>query len=139
MLGHRVYAYGTLQEPSIFRQIVGRAVPGSPATLEGYARFAIRGRVYPAIIEQAGARVSGLLYTELDAGELDLLDTYEGALYERREVAVLTRDEATSAFTYVLRAQYRHLLSTDAWDHDEFRRNHLATYLARIAVTARAP
>jgi gamma-glutamylcyclotransferase (GGCT)/AIG2-like uncharacterized protein YtfP len=134
-----VYVYGTLQEPSIVRLIVGRTLVGAAAVLEGHARFRLEHKVYPAIVAQPGERVSGLLYSGLTQSELRRLDEYEGPLYERRELSVSRSGAATRAFTYVLKEQNRHLLSPEPWSLEQFRREHLASYLARITPTARAP
>ncbi len=139
MIASNVYAYGTLQEPDVFRLIVGRSIAGAAALLEGHARFRLRNKVYPAIVAQPGQSVPGLLYTGVTTAELARLDEYEGPLYERRELRVSSAGTETLAFTYVLSDRARHLLSPEPWDIEQFRREHLASYLRRITLTARAP
>lgn len=139
MKAKALYVYGTLQVPAIFRQIVGRALTGEPATLEGYARYRVQSRVYPAIVEQAGGRVEGLVYAGLSSTELAHLDLYEGDLYERRVVELTRQGVGTLAHVYVLRAGQHHLLSSEAWDLEAFTRDHLNDYLNQIRVTSRAP
>lgn len=139
MRTHALYVYGTLQVPAIFQQIVGRALRAVPATLEGYARYRVQARVYPAIVEQAGGRVEGLVYGGLSSAELERLDLYEGDLYERRVVDLSKGGVFIQAHVYVLRVDQHHLLSSDAWDLDTFTRDHLKDYLSQISVTSRAP
>ena len=139
MKGHALYVYGTLQVPAIIQQIVGRALRGQPAALEGYARYRVQARVYPAIVEHVGGRVEGLVYGGLSSTELEQLDLYEGELYERRVVDVWKGGVVIQAHAYVLRASQHHLLSRDAWDLDAFARDHLKDYLSQISVTSRAP
>ena len=139
MVESNFYAYGTLQEPSILERIVGRSLVGVVAVLENHARFGLINKVYPAIVAEPGGHVSGLLYAGVTAHELARLDEYEGPLYERRELSVICSGTAASAFTYVLGERYRHLLSPDPWDFEKFRREHLSSYLERIALTSRAP
>jgi gamma-glutamylcyclotransferase (GGCT)/AIG2-like uncharacterized protein YtfP len=134
-----LYAYGTLQVPAIFENIVGRALEGYPATLEGYACHRMRERVYPAIVRHAGGRVAGLVYAGLSSAELDRLDHYEGEFYERRVLALFAGGARIEAHAYVLRSEHRHRLSSDTWDLDAFIRDHLASYLKRIRVTSKAP
>jgi hypothetical protein len=134
-----LYTYGTLQAASIIEHIVGRPLSGVPARLEGYARFRVRERAYPAIVEAVGAEVEGVLYAGLDAAELERLDVYEGDLYERRDVSVWVGSMAERAVTYVLRAELRHQLSDEPWDFAGFLRDHLDDYLALISQTSRAP
>lgn len=133
------YAYGTLQEPSILELIVGRSLVGMAAVLEGHARFALRDKVYPAIVAQPGGRVSGFLYSGVTLSELERLDVYEGPLYERTELSVMCSGTPARAFTYVLGEPHRHLLSPEPWDFERFRREHLRSYLERITLTSRAP
>jgi gamma-glutamylcyclotransferase (GGCT)/AIG2-like uncharacterized protein YtfP len=112
---------------------------GAPASLPGYVRYRIIDRVYPAIVAAPGWEVPGLLYSAIDADELQRLDDYEGPLYERRIVSVRGPEGALDVSTYVLRAQHGHRLSREPWDLDEFERDHLESYLERISATARAP
>lgn len=139
MSTHFLYTYGTLQVPAIFRHIVGRTVEGHPTSLDGYARYRVRACVYPAIVEELGGRVPGLVYGGLSTSELERLDNYEGELYERRLLPVLHGSLHVEAYVYVLRADQRHLLSTEAWDLDSFTREHLSRYLQQVSATSRAP
>jgi len=134
-----LYTYGTLQVEAIIELIVGRPLRGAAARLEGYARYRVAGRVYPAIVEALGSEVSGVLYSDLEAAELDRLDLYEGELYERREVSVWVGSGRVAAATYVVRPELRHRLSSEAWDLAGFQRHHLDAYLALISKTSRAP
>lgn len=134
-----LYTYGTLQLPQIMSQIVGRPVRGRPARLAGFARFRIRDRVYPAIVESPGAEVGGVLYEGLAAEELARLDDYEGPIYERRTVEIDVAGATLTACTYVLRPEHGARLSNEPWDLALFEREHLVSYLARISVTLRAP
>jgi gamma-glutamylcyclotransferase (GGCT)/AIG2-like uncharacterized protein YtfP len=134
-----LYTYGTLQLPQIISQIVGRPVLGRPARLAGFARYRIRDRVYPAIVESPGAELEGVVYEGLAADELLRLDDYEGPIYERIAVQIEVEGAALAACTYVLRPEHRARLSTEPWDLVSFEQEHLASYLARISVTLRAP
>lgn len=139
MTTHQLFAYGTLQVPAIVAQIVGRPLAGVPARLDGYARYRVEGRVYPAVVEAAAGEVAGILYAGLDAAELERLDIYEGDLYERREVAVCVGPVLARAATYVLRPELRHHLSDEPWDLERFWREHLDDYLSLVSRTSRAP
>lgn len=139
MKTQHLYTYGTLQVAAIIEHIVGRPLVGEPARLAGYARFRVKGRVYPAIVEAAGGEVSGVLYAGLEAAELERLDFYEGELYERREVSVGEGPAQRTAATYVLRPEHRHELSDEPWDLEGFLRDHLDDYIAIVAETSQAP
>jgi gamma-glutamylcyclotransferase (GGCT)/AIG2-like uncharacterized protein YtfP len=132
MSRHALFAYGTLLVPEVFYGVVGRQIDGQAARLAGHARFRLRGRVYPAIVAHPTQQVLGALYPDLGADELQRLDDYEGDLYERRAVSVLVGRLLLPAQAYVLAPAEAGELSADEWDLEQFRREHLASYLARI-------
>jgi len=134
-----LFTYGTLQNADVFAQVVGRSWLSSPARLEGYARYRVNHKPYPAIVAEPGAQVHGALYSGVTPLELERLDDYEGELYERRSLRVWVGTQALEAFTYLLRQEYRALLSAEAWELADFEREHLASYLSRISLTRRAP
>ena len=134
-----LFTYGTLQNAEILAQVVGRSWPSSPAVLKGYARYRVNDKPYPAIVEEPGAQVQGSLYSGVTEPELARLDDYEGELYERCSLRVWVGTQALDASTYLLRPEYRALLSAELWELADFEREHLAGYLSRISVTRRAP
>jgi gamma-glutamylcyclotransferase (GGCT)/AIG2-like uncharacterized protein YtfP len=134
-----LFTYGTLQNAEVIAQVVGRSWPSSPALLEGYARYRVNDKPYPALVEEPGAQVQGSLYLGVTQTELERLDDYEGELYERCSLRVWVDTQAFEAFTYLLRREYRVQLSGELWELADFEREHLASYLSRISVTRRAP
>ncbi|MEM7466438.1 MAG: gamma-glutamylcyclotransferase family protein [Pseudomonadota bacterium] len=128
-----LFAYGTLMAPQVFQLITNLKASSSAAKLRGFRRFSFEGQCYPGIMPaNAGDCVEGLLYADIPPQFWPQLDKYESYVYERKEVRVQTpKGENTVAETYIVRPAYRHLLSDDEWDFDEFVSNHLARYLAR--------
>lgn len=125
-----LFTYGTLMIPSMMHAVTGRHFAFREATARGYARFRIRGATYPGLVARPGAATDGVLYLDVDAPSLARLDAFEGALYRRTRLNVVTpENDALSAEGYVVRYEYRHRLSTDAWHLDDFRRDHLATFV----------
>jgi gamma-glutamylcyclotransferase (GGCT)/AIG2-like uncharacterized protein YtfP len=138
-----VFAYGTLLEPAVMRAVTGRRFGSQPAVLCSYARFRVRGAVYPGIIATPGALTEGAVYCDVDAVSLARLDTFEGALYDRvgLNVDVETGRRAAGpmrAEVYVIRPSQRQRLSAEAWDPEEFRRRRLGAYLAGVRDRAQA-
>ncbi|XP_065025432.1 AIG2-like protein D isoform X2 [Musa acuminata AAA Group] len=56
---HNVFVYGTLMADEVVRTILKRVPPASPAVLNDYHRFSIKGRVYPAILPAESKKVKG--------------------------------------------------------------------------------
>ncbi|RRT83663.1 hypothetical protein BHM03_00024933 [Ensete ventricosum] len=111
---HNVFVYGTLMADEVVRTILKRVPPASPAVLNDYHRFSIKGRVYPAILPVESKKVTGrvcpltLLYLmlvllEITDQELDKLDSFEDVEYERRtvEISLLDKSEKLVANAYV--------------------------------------
>lgn len=130
----RIFTYGTLMASEVMEALLGRRPPACPALLEGHTRYALRGRAYPGLVDEAGARTRGVLYGGLDAASVALIDHYESNLYERRHVRVRAAAGAElEAEAYVLRASQRHVLSGESWDLARFRAEHLAETVRHCA------
>lgn len=129
----KLFVYGTLQIPEVVRAVTGRRLVGRPAVLEGYERRCLRGRTYPGIARAVGRSTAGLLFPALEPRVLELLDDFEGALYERRVLTVKTPSDGRShrAQAYVVSEARADLLTARPWDGTEFAAKHLAAFLAR--------
>jgi gamma-glutamylcyclotransferase (GGCT)/AIG2-like uncharacterized protein YtfP len=137
-LSLQLFVYGTLQLPDILHAVVGERWHGRTALLEGYARYRMLGKPYPAIVADPTGSVLGLVYSGVSAPALESLDRYEGELYERRTLSVRVGSSILTAVSYVLGDRHRSLLLAEDWDLAGFER-HLADYQQRISVTHRAP
>lgn len=128
-----LFVYGTLLAPELRRALLGRAVAGTPAELDGYACFRVRHAPYPAIAPVPDATTAGELIGDLLPADLDKLDAYESAMYRRR--VVTTRDGAgndVEAFTYVIDEAAVQRLSDEHWDYAWFRLHKLDRYLKAL-------
>lgn len=128
-----LFVYGTLLDQEIFQRVTGvrrQGVAGVPAD---YERRPVRGEVFPAIIARSGATVSGLVYADISPAVMDLLDQYEGELYQRREVVIRLVDHGTVlAETYILVDGASHLLARGVWSLEGFRKKDKKRYPASI-------
>ncbi|MGL4514025.1 MAG: cupin domain-containing protein [Lacipirellulaceae bacterium] len=116
-----LFTYGTLMFPDVWRQVVGREARSVEATLIDYAPYRVDGEVYPALVAESGAETRGVVYLGLTGDEVERLDRFEGELYERRRVTVLTGDgRDVLAECYVARRAARDELTDELWDADEF-------------------
>jgi len=130
-----LFCYGSLEFAEVMRAVTGRDFAGEPATLDGFARYRVRGADYPGLVPEPGARTEGTLFAGLDAEALATLDRFEGALYERGTSDVRKRDGGSAAAqVYVVRESQRHVLSSAPWDKEAFAHDRLAAFLRRLRV-----
>jgi len=120
MVNRNLFAYGTLMCEDIFRSVAG-CLPGYvPALLKGYRRFRVTAELYPGIIEESSSQVQGIVYFNLGDDAWKQLDAFEGEQYERIFVTAQTDTGSVPAATYLFRRQFRHQLSTDSWEYEDF-------------------
>ena len=116
-----LFACGTLEAPAVLRAVAGRAAPGEPARLRGYAALCVRGADYPGLLAREGAVTEGTLYRGLASREFARIDAYEGALYVCRSLDVETHAGARcEARVYLLREGEEHQLDLQPWDRAAF-------------------
>lgn len=135
------FTYGSLMCEDIMSTVSGQVLPGESARLAGYARHPVSGEDYPGVVADPDAIVAGVLYRGLDASALARLDVFEGEMYERLPVLVnLVGGEVITAWCYIFRDQYRHLLLPGEWDFQSFLAEGKARFLARyMGFAALAP
>ncbi|MEM6284938.1 MAG: gamma-glutamylcyclotransferase family protein [Chloroflexota bacterium] len=94
----RLFIYGTLMLDDVQQRIIGREVPMTPATLQGYrkGRVTVEGKTYPRITADEAASVDGMVI-ELDDTEMQRVDAYEGSEYVR---IVVVLGDGTEAWVY---------------------------------------
>ncbi len=128
------FVYGTLQVPTVLERVLGRVPPSASAVLQGFERRSIEGQCYPAIITAPGRQVPGCVLYALTDAEWASLDVYEGAMYIRQWVSVALDDGPPSCRvqSYVLRAEYTHLLGAGAWSLTHFIEHDLNAFLAEL-------
>ncbi len=82
-----VFAYGTLRDPEVQRQLLGREIAASPDRLFGYriGTIDIDDETYQVAEPDPGGKVSGSVL-EVTPEELVKMDEYETDAYERREL-----------------------------------------------------
>ncbi len=125
-----LFCYGTLQHPDVMEALVGAKRPSHAARLEGYARSGLRGEIYPGIVPAPGASTSGLVYAQLEREDLEILDVFEGPLYERIAAEVVLANGArASAWVYAVHARQRDRVTGEAWSFERFCAEHAAAYV----------
>jgi gamma-glutamylcyclotransferase (GGCT)/AIG2-like uncharacterized protein YtfP len=116
-----IFAYGTLMIPSVMHVVTARHFGSQKAILRDYARFTVKGELYPGIIPVTDAITEGIIYFNVDELSLRRLDTFEGDFYQRTQIRVETEGKGIlNAETYVVKSEYLGYLSLKAWDVNEF-------------------
>jgi gamma-glutamylcyclotransferase (GGCT)/AIG2-like uncharacterized protein YtfP len=129
-----VFAYGTLEIPAVMEAVTGRRFSAREASVRGFARWRLRGQVFPAAVAEPGAVLAGRLYEGVDPATLARLDRFEGRAYERRTVPVqLAEGGERGAEIYLLAAGRRGELLAEPWDRAAFVAQHLGAYLESCA------
>jgi gamma-glutamylcyclotransferase (GGCT)/AIG2-like uncharacterized protein YtfP len=95
----KLFGYGTLLDLDVQQRIIGRPLKTHPVILDGYRRerIEIDGEAYPRITPDSSSIVQGAVM-EVTRAELEFIDGYEGADFER--VRVTLRD-GTEAWAYI--------------------------------------
>lgn len=94
-MGESLFCYGTLLDPEIQRQVIGRTVESRPDTLPGYRRDVLLlgcASYYIAVPDAQGEIRGGVI--EVTPDELLRIDRYEGEEYQRVKVTLASGAEA---------------------------------------------
>lgn len=124
-----IFTYGTLMFEPVWRAVLGEVAQSpAPALIEGFQRYRVQGELYPAVIRAAGEQVPGMLYSGVTDEQIATLDAFEGTDYQRTEVtAIMSASVNIKAGVYLfLRPE---LLEYQAWDPDQFEREHIDAFL----------
>ena len=90
----QLFVFGTLQEPDVQKEVMGRTIAGLSDTLEGYeiGTVEIENETYPNIKESPGSSVDGVVL-EVSPAELEKIDVYETDVYQRKRVVLKSGKE----------------------------------------------
>ena len=130
MIGVHVFTYGSLMIPRVMQVVTGHLFADSPALVQGFARYTLRGETYPGLVEEAMAATKGVLWHDVDEDSLSRLDVFEGEWYMRRSVPIIVDDQPIDAETYILAGAQRHRVSHRRWSRDRFETRYLQRFLA---------
>ena len=101
--------------------VAGRFFFSLEASVEGFARFMIKDRVYPGLTPAPAQITSGRLYYNVDSQSLNFIDCFEDEVYVREQVLAKTRDGVSiEAYAYIIPPEHRHMLSSEPWRQDQF-------------------
>ncbi len=119
-----LFAYGTLQHDLIISYVLGRVPESTPAMLDDFARYAIRGQDFPGLIPEPRAKTDGTAFFGILPAEWEKLDSYESDLYDRQSVTIVLKDgQPETANAYVIPHTYQHVLSNQLWEIKKYKPN----------------
>ena len=117
----RLFCYGTLQIPEVITTVTGTSFAGVPARLDGYACYRVKDAHYPGVVPCADKNTEGVLYTGIEEKDLQVLDRFEGSLYERQLLKTVTLDgHLRSAWVYVTPSAKAKQLTNQPWFLQDF-------------------
>ena len=117
-----IFTYGSLMIPSIFVSATGRQLVSQRAYLYDYGRFCLQQDTYPGMIAVKGDITEGMVYFDANNSDIQKLDVFEGDYYRRTPVCVFLDDKTViGAQSYVIKPEYRHILSDRHWDFEVFK------------------
>jgi gamma-glutamylcyclotransferase (GGCT)/AIG2-like uncharacterized protein YtfP len=95
----KLFAYGTLMDSAVQKEVFGRAAKSVSDILRGYKKekIKIEGKWYPLIVPDKSAKVKGLVL-EVTKRELEKIDDYETCAYKRNLIVL---ESGISAWVYV--------------------------------------
>ncbi|MCC6699685.1 MAG: gamma-glutamylcyclotransferase [Candidatus Hydrogenedentes bacterium] len=88
---HLLFAYGSLLTQRVQRSVIGREIAGTPDRLAGFRKTTLQDGddQYPNLSLDSQAYVDGQVL-EISDAELGRIDLYEGDLYVRRRVTLVS-------------------------------------------------
>ena len=125
-----IFTYGSLMFEQVWNEVVQGDYQSYPGTVSGFFRRSIQHEHYPAMLPgPVNAMVEGVLYLDIDSEDLTRLDQFEGSIYDRQDVQVMTDNNIYTAQAYVIKESYRNLVSDREWDPDKFEDEGIHQFL----------
>lgn len=110
-----LFTYGSLMCKDIMLQVSEENPKYEKALLHGFFCSKIHRETYPGIFRDGEHTVDGIIYYDISPEALTKLDNFEGEYYQRTEITVRCSSSIEMpAATYVIKAQYHHLLNGQA-------------------------
>lgn len=96
-----VFAYGTLRDAKVRKEVIGYDTSTCPASLKGYSKesIVIDQLSYPVLVEDntADKTIQGEIF-EIDPNDLVSIDLYETTAYRRK---LITLESGLKAWVYI--------------------------------------
>lgn len=129
---YNIFTYGTLMFDAVWARVVAGEYRHSPGTISGFVRKTVQGATYPAVYPSGAENiVEGVVYFNVDSGDLASLDAFEGDYYDRKEVTCRLSDGSQAkVWIYIWKEKYMPLVSEADWDPEWFSREGLGVFIS---------
>ena len=125
-----VFTYGTLEIPEVMETVTGQSFTSFDATVHGFVRYLLQGKIYPGMTRDPGASTLGRVYVDMNERALTLLDKFEDEIYVRELLEINVHTGGShKAFAYLIPQEIRELLSSEPWNKHEFLSMHFNLYI----------
>ena len=132
-MSNRLFCYGTLQIPDVFKAATGKTHKGIKAKLPGYAMYKVRNAGYPGVVRSSNSETAGILYTNISEEDLELIDLFEGDFFTRKLLNVIQQsNKMCKAWVYILSDRNKDKLTNDPWILKDFLKNDLKDFISSI-------
>ncbi|CAN8233112.1 unnamed protein product [Cochlearia groenlandica] len=127
---HNIFVYGSFQDHDVLNVMLDRTPDLVSATLPGFERFRLKGRLYPCIVPSEKGEVKGKVLIGLTGEELETLDIIEGNEYERVTVGVVRNDDSEKMTVKTYIWINKDDLDIDGeWDFEEWKQLHKKKFI----------
>ena len=127
-----LFFYGTLKAPEVREAVLGYQVPESQlelAQLFGFEVWRVAGAFYPMLVDAApDAVVEGIIMKVTSRRDLDRLDRFEGADYQRIEASAICAGRPCPVQIY---RPAQHLKAAELWDFQRWYKTDLNNFLTQ--------
>jgi len=125
-----VFVSGPLMFRDVVKEVTGKTFISQSGLLNGYAQFRLKDEGQSAMIPLPDSVVDGVVYLDVDAAALAVIDKFQGPRFVRVEVTIEAEGGAwVEADAYCLKLTRKKVLSAEAWDEDDYRENYLQKVL----------
>jgi len=127
-----LFVYDSLMFPKVWETVLAGEYLSDPTAVSGYVRKRVNDDSYPAVIPgDDEAVLHGRVYFHINQADLARLDEFKGEYFHREDTrALLANGHEVSAEIYVMKRDYRHLLSHEDWDPSRFVREEMGHFIA---------
>jgi len=136
--GDTYFFYGTLMDPDIRMQVLGRPVTARPAVARGYRAYRHARATYPVLRPAPHGSAPGVVVDGLTEADAARLHWYEGPEYHCRRIEVIAPGNCSvSAWAFVGTDTVP--VSSAQWNFKAWQSRHRTPFLRQLRATIVRP